>query len=215
MEWEGRAAGATLARGTSQSGVRLYNERLVLSLVRYHGALPKAEIARLTGLSAQTVSVIVRQLEADNLLRRETPQRGKVGQPLVPFTLNPDGAHAIGLTVGRRSSELVLLGLTGRICHRLDLSYDYPVPAAIIDFAATGVRRLADELTREQTRRIAGLGIAAPFELWNWAEAVGAPPGALEVWRDTDLGAAMAAATGLEVHYCNDATAACAASSIA
>jgi hypothetical protein len=48
-----------LARGGSQSGVRLYNERLVLSLIRRYGSLPKAEIARVTGLSAQTASVIV------------------------------------------------------------------------------------------------------------------------------------------------------------
>ena len=51
-----------LSRGTTQSGVRLYNERLVLSLIRLHGQLPKAEMAKLTGLSAQTISVIVRQL---------------------------------------------------------------------------------------------------------------------------------------------------------
>jgi hypothetical protein len=29
-----------LSRGTNQSGVRLYNERLVLSLIRRHGNLP-------------------------------------------------------------------------------------------------------------------------------------------------------------------------------
>src|SRR5258707_14934391 len=69
------------SRGSTQTGVRLYNERLLLSLIRRHGSLPKAEIARLTGLSAQTVSVIIRQLEADGLLVREKPQRGKVGQP--------------------------------------------------------------------------------------------------------------------------------------
>ena len=60
-----------------QNGVRLYNERLALSLIRKHGSLPKAEIARLTGLSAQTVSVIVRQLETDGLLIKETPQIGR------------------------------------------------------------------------------------------------------------------------------------------
>ena len=83
--------------GTSQTGVRLYNERLVLSLIRAHGSLPKAEIARLTRLSAQTVSVIVRQLEADGLLIRGPALKGKVGQPLQPFLLNPDGAFSLGL----------------------------------------------------------------------------------------------------------------------
>ena len=110
---EGRPPG--LSRGTTQSGVRLYNERLALSLIRKHGSLPKAEIARLTGLSAQTVSVIVRQLEADQFLIKETPKRGKVGQPLVPFSLNPDGAYSIGLKVGRHSGDLILLDLTGKI----------------------------------------------------------------------------------------------------
>jgi len=43
-----------LRRGTNPSGVRLYNERLVLSLIRHYGALPKADIARQTGLSPPT-----------------------------------------------------------------------------------------------------------------------------------------------------------------
>ncbi|MGN6450900.1 MAG: winged helix-turn-helix transcriptional regulator, partial [Brucella intermedia] len=55
--------GANVNRGSNQIGVRAYNERLVLALVRRHGALARADIARLTGLSAQTVSVIIRALE--------------------------------------------------------------------------------------------------------------------------------------------------------
>ncbi|WP_236646175.1 winged helix-turn-helix domain-containing protein, partial [Sulfitobacter sp. HI0021] len=50
--------------------MRAYNERLVLSLIRRSGPTSKAEIARLTGLSAQTVSVIMRALEADGLLKK-------------------------------------------------------------------------------------------------------------------------------------------------
>ena len=56
-----------LHRGTNQSGMRDSNERLVLSLVRRHGKLAKTEIARMTGLSAQTVSVIMRELEDEGL----------------------------------------------------------------------------------------------------------------------------------------------------
>ena len=55
-------------RGSNQAGMRAHNERLVLSLVRRHGALAKSDIARITGLSAQTVSVIMRALESDGLL---------------------------------------------------------------------------------------------------------------------------------------------------
>ena len=93
---------AASLRGTNQSGMRAYNERLVLSIVRRDDGLAKSDIARLTGLSAQTVSVIVRGLEADGLLMRGEPVRGKIGQPSVPMRLVPEGAFFFGLKIGRR-----------------------------------------------------------------------------------------------------------------
>jgi predicted transcriptional regulator len=74
------------SRGTNQSRVKLYNERLILSLIRSYGSLSKTEIAKRTGLSLQTSSVIMQQLERKGLLLREKPLRGKVGQPSVPMS---------------------------------------------------------------------------------------------------------------------------------
>ena len=59
----------TFGRGSNQSGLRAHNERLVLTLLRSLGPTAKAEIARISGLSAQTVSVITRDLEKDGLPR--------------------------------------------------------------------------------------------------------------------------------------------------
>jgi predicted NBD/HSP70 family sugar kinase len=203
--------GPALSRGTTQSGVRLYNERLALSLIRRHGSLPKAEIARATGLSAQTVSVIVRQLEADGLLVKERPQRGKVGQPLVPFSLNPDGAFSIGLKVGRRSADLILMDLAGTVRRTVRQTYRFPAPRELLGFVEAALAELTGELTRRQRDRISGVGIAAPFELWAWEEEVGAPRAVLEAWRDFDLQQEIARICDWPVHFCNDATAACAA----
>ena len=200
-----------LDRGTRQTGVRLYNERLVLSLVRRHSALPKADLARLTGHSPPTVSAIVRQLEADWLLVREAPRRGRVGQPLVPLALNPDGAFAVGAKIGRRSCELVLIDFVGRVRGRRHETYRYPRPGPILDFVVDGCRALAAALPQEGRARLAGIGVATPFELWNWEEEVGAPAGTMQAWRDFDLHGAVGRACGLQVYLCNDATAACAA----
>ncbi len=204
-------AGPTLSRGTSQVGVRLYNERLALSLIRQHEQLPKAEIARLTGLSAQTVSVIVRQLEKDDLLIKGELQRGKVGQPLAPFKLNPDGAFSIGLKVGRRSGDLVLLDLAGHVRATVRQAYHFPSPAEFLSFAKNGIATLVDSLPPHLRPRISGLGIAAPFELWNWEEEVGAPHDVLEAWRGFDLIGELAKVCNFPVFPCNDATSACAA----
>ena len=215
MEWASGGTrgeqGPALSRGTTQTGVRLYNERLILSLVRLHGRLPKAEMARLTGLSAQTVSVIVRQLEADRLLKRLKPQRGKVGQPLVPFELDPEGAYSIGLKVGRRSGDLMLLDLAGHVRHTIHRPYTFPSPQELLAFVSSGVDELVAGLSAAQRERISGLGIAAPFELWNWAEDVGAPDDVLMAWKEFDLQAEIARLFTWPIHFCNDASAACAA----
>ena len=197
-------------RGTHQSGMRAYNERLVLSLIRRHGSLPKAEIARLTGLSAQTVSVIVRQLESDGLLLKERPQRGKVGQPLVPFSLNPEGAYFIGIKIGRRSGDLVLLDLAGRLRTKLHQPYAYPTPDDVISFIEGSIERLTGDLSEDQRRHISGLGIGVPFELWNWEDAVGAPRQVMTAWQGIDLERRIETICPWPVHFCNDATAACA-----
>ncbi|MBY2914733.1 ROK family transcriptional regulator [Rhizobium leguminosarum] len=199
------------AGGANQVRVRAYNERLVLSLVRLYGALSKADIARRSGLSAQTVSVIMRVLEKEGLLSRGEPVRGRVGQPSIPMHINPDAVYSFGLKMGRRSADLVLMDFVGRIRMQLHRTYAYPLPDEILAFVTSGIRELEDRLDDKQRSRIAGLGIAAPFELWNWAEEVGAPPGAMEVWRDVDLQADIAARVSHPVFMQNDATSACGA----
>lgn len=200
-----------LSRGTNQSGVRLYNERLVLSLIRRHGSLAKAEIARLTGLSPQTTTVIVNRLETDGLLLAGEPQRGRVGQPLVPYALNPDGAYSIGMMIGRRGCDLVLVDFNLGFRKRMRLAYAYPTPEALLDFVREGIASLTDSLKPAERLRIAGLGIATPFELWSWEQDLGAPAGALAGWRSTDLAQEIAQFWSSPIHVFNDATAACAA----
>lgn len=198
-------------RGTNQTGVRAHNERLVLSLVRRHPGLAKAEIARATGLSAQTVSVIMRALELDGLLVRGTPVKGRVGQPSVPMLLDADGAFSIGLKIGRRSADLALMDFVGTIRRQLHDAYPYPEPDAILDFTVRGTRKLLGSLPAALRDRVAGLGIATPYELWNWAEEVGAPREKMEAWRDFDLVEALGSRVAFPVLSQNDATAACGA----
>jgi predicted NBD/HSP70 family sugar kinase len=197
--------------GANQVRVRAYNERLVLSLVRRHGALSKADIARRTGLSAQTVSVIMRELEKEGLLLRDKPVRGRVGQPSVPMRLNADAVLSFGVKIGRRSADLVLMDFVGTIRRQLHQTYAYPLPQDILSFVTSGIREIERELHEGERQAIAGVGIAAPFELWSWAEEVGAPEGAMDVWRGFDLQAEIGARVPHPVYLQNDATSACGA----
>ncbi|MBW9088197.1 ROK family transcriptional regulator [Rhizobium wenxiniae] len=207
----GPVSSVAFSGGSNQTRVRAYNERLVLSLVRLHGALSKADITRLSGLSAQTASVIMRALEKDGLLLRGEPVRGRVGQPSVPMRLNPDAVLSFGVKIGRRSADLVLMDFVGNIRRRYHETYAYPLPQEILRIITSGIADIEAQMTAEEQARIAGIGIAAPFELWNWADEIGAPAGAMEVWRGFDLQAEVAARVSHSVHLQNDATSACGA----
>ena len=180
----------------------------MLSHIRRASQLPKASLARLTGLSPTAVTGIVRNLEADGLLQSGQPQRGKVGQPSVPFALNPDGALSLGLKIGRRSAEIALLDAA--MCSRgqEEISYRVPEPDRFVEFFASAHRRL---LPSQAIERLVGLGVAMPTEIWSWAEEAGMSDRTLDQWRTFDLAGVCADILPAPVTLVNDATAACAA----
>ena len=202
---------AIAVRGTNQGGMRAFNERLVLTLVYRNPGLAQRDIARATGLSAQTISVIIRQLERDGLLLKGEPVRGRVGQPSIPLAINPRGAFFLGIKVGRRSVEMVLTDFFGAVLGSCRVGYRWPTPGRVIAFSKEGIALLSAKLDEEERKRLSGVGIATPFELWNWSRQTGAPAEEMEQWRSADLQGEIAAITDLPVFIINDATAACAA----
>jgi len=199
------------AGGADQAGVRLYNERLILSLTRRFGQLSKIEVARLTGLSVQSTSTIMNRLQADGLLKREAPLRGRVGQPTVPASLDPEGAFSIGLKIGRRSCDMVLIDFCGGVRRRAHRAHPYPTPDRLLDFVADELKPLIGSLPAAKRRRVAGLGVAAPFQLWNWSAEIGAPADKMDAWRSFQIEEELARVSPVGVTLCNDATSACAA----
>lgn len=196
--------------GANQSGLRDRNARVVLSHLRLHGALSSAEIARRSKLSAQTVSNIIRALEADGLLTRGEAIKGKVGKPSVPVALKPDGVLSLGLNIGRRAAELVLVDFNGSVIETVSTTYSYPEIENVFSFLERGIKRILGPHPEAQSR-LAGIGVARPNEIWSWLELVKAPQASMEKWRSLDLTEAVEQRTGLDVVIENDATSACVA----
>jgi predicted NBD/HSP70 family sugar kinase len=195
--------------GVNQSGVRNHNERLLLSMLQRLGGMAGIDLARLTGLSPQTVSVIFRKLEQDGFLRRGDPVRGKVGKPSIPMELSPDGVLSLGLKIGRRSADLLLLDFTGTVRAQVSTAYPYPLPDDVFAFLEEGMAQLLADLPPEAQERVCGIGIAAPFELWKWNDLIGAPSQRFRSWKDLDFAQQVARFSDLPVFVVNDATAAC------
>lgn len=196
-------------QGTNQRAVRDHNERLILTLLRNVGPKPKAEVARLVGVSPQTAAVIMRSLEHRGLIERCSPLRGKVGQPSIPMRLATNGAFFFGLKIGRRSQDLVVCDFLGQIISQLHSTHEYPTPDAAVAFARRGVAEITNNLPMGQRPRIAGLGIASPSYLWEWTDIIGVPSEKMASWKVRDIRSEIDAHLDMPVYCQNDSSCAC------
>lgn len=197
-------------RGSNQVGMRQFNERTVLQALRVHTSLPKADLARLTGLSAQTIGLITARLEEDGLIVKQGRVRGRIGQPSVPLALNPDGAFAIGIKVGRRGAEWLLIDFTAKVRERHAISYDFPDADELLPAIAQHIQRLREGLGPLAVRNV-GAGLAAPFQLGGWHRTLGLSKAQADLWNQMDLAAEVRARTEVPVSFARDTVAACVA----
>jgi predicted NBD/HSP70 family sugar kinase len=201
------APGLLRPRGSNQVGMRQFNERVVLQALRLHGSLPKADLARLTGLSAQTIGLITARLEEDQLVVKQSRVRGRIGQPSVPLALNPDGAFAIGIKIGRRGCEWLLIDFAARVREQHAMSYAFPDADDLLPAVARHIEQLREGLGPLAGRTV-GVGLAAPFRLGGWHRTLGLSQAQSDLWNQMDLAAEIQARTELPLSFARDTAAA-------
>ena len=58
------------------------------------------------------------------------------------MALNPDGAFSIGIKIGRRSMDMLLVDFVGQSRQRLTLAYDFPDPDSLFGEIEARLERL-------------------------------------------------------------------------
>lgn len=194
--------------GTNQEGTSSHNRRVMIDALRVNGALSRADLARATRLTKQTVSNIIDELERDGLVAAHEVIRKGRGQPSTPYSLVPGGAFAIGLQIDRHVTRALAVDLMGTILTRAEA----PLPASgpqggvkvILDLVET-VRRDLGHMVSQSERRLVGLGAAMPGPFG--IETTTDDPWMMSAWQTFPLLEMLAAGTGLEVGLQNDAAA--------
>ena len=153
---------ADRATGLNSVSVRSYNERLVLSLLLQRKSTTRLEIGERTGLSAQTVSVLVRSLEHEGLVALGTAQKSRVGPPTVPIELNPEGAYSVGLSVGNRQTDVVLIDFVGAVRFHRTFANPAITPGSNHTQFLETIRKAVALLPEKERLRLAGVGMALP-----------------------------------------------------
>ncbi|MEV7424234.1 MULTISPECIES: ROK family transcriptional regulator [unclassified Streptomyces] len=193
--------------GTNLPRVGDYNQAVVLDAIRTSGPVSRVELAPLTGLTAQTVSNVVRRLLDAGLVSESGHAPSSGGKRRTLLSPRADGAYAVGIHLDPDSAMVVVVDLVGEvlISRRVRLT-DPRDPEVVVDQAVRAARRLTARAEIDPARLL-GTGIAAPGPIDGRAGAVIAPPN-LPGWEYVPLLEMFGKATGMPVALDNDATAA-------
>jgi predicted NBD/HSP70 family sugar kinase/predicted transcriptional regulator len=180
-------------KGTNQEFGRPYNRRIVLEIIRQHGPIARADIAGRVGLTVQTVSNIIRELEDQGYIAgaREAPKSR--GYPATNLSINPDGGYAIGISITPLGLEAALINLAGEVVVREHRKLSHPLP----EMAFREIFGLVEEFKSAKSgRRMLGIGLAmpGPFDVESMS-FVG--PTTLEGWKGVPVQQRLAEGSNL------------------
>jgi len=180
-------------KGTNQEYGRPYNRRIVLETIRLHGPIVRGDIAKRVGLTVQTVSTIIRELELQGFVlgAREAP-KGR-GYPATSLNINPEGGFAIGVHVTPLGLEAALINLAGEVIGRRKRELSHLAP----DTAFREIGKLVGSLRKLRPQgRMLGIGLAmpGPFDV-EAMSFVG--PTTLEGWKGVPVRERLAKAADL------------------
>ena len=153
------------ARVSGRSGPALLkqmNARELLSLLRAHNPSSRADLVRLSGLSAPTVSSVVRYLERKQLVNRLGPGSSSGGRRPDMLAFNSDHGYVVGVDLGGSTIRLALADLDGKIVARWAVSTrGNRTPEKVVALIHSG---LLDLLRQAQLPRpkLRAIGIGAP-----------------------------------------------------
>jgi len=101
--------------------LRALNERTVLDAVRASGPVSRAEVARQTGISRPTVSLVLRSLLEDGLVREtdHDPERPHYGATY--YEADPEAAVVLGIDFGARAVRTAVCDLNGEVRAREEI----------------------------------------------------------------------------------------------
>lgn len=145
-----------------QALIRKLNTAILLDALRRFAPLSRAELAARTGLNRSTVSIIVKNLIEEGLIRETDLQSFKVGRPGMLLELDPNGGFAIGVELGVDCISVIQSDFIANVQWREQTSCDpNEDQITILDRAADLTQRALD-FGLSQGLRPLGIGMGVP-----------------------------------------------------
>jgi len=191
---------------TASEAVKLRNRADILRTIREQGPSSRVEIARLLGLHPSTVSRLVDELMALDLVREGTELEASTrrgGRRAIGLEFNPGAGYLIGVDLGGTHMVGGLADLSGEII----LQHSVRPELITIEDGEGNLRRLIELVQgliaeTPDPARIWGVGVGVPGVVTGDEGTVSLAPAV--GWRDVPLKQIMERALGLPVFVEND-----------
>src|SRR5690349_19953653 len=145
----------------TNSVTRQLSRRSVFEALLHRSPISRADLAKVTGLSKQTMSEVIEAFEHQGLVHQIGRTSGNVGRTAVLYELSPEGGHVLGIDLGARRLTVALADIAGRVVAEADEPTDSRGGAWALD----QIGRLADRLAHDNhthTSRRRSIELATP-----------------------------------------------------
>ena len=152
-------------RRINQDDLRNHNLSVVIdTLLRTTEPLSRAELAKRTGLTKATMSLLVSMLVDDGVVREGEPSvQSSYGRPSTPLLIAGGRYCGIGLQVNTDGYGVIVLDLDGTVISERWVDADMSAPDADEVFAELDALAMEQEaLLAERGCTVAGAGLALP-----------------------------------------------------
>ena len=188
-----------------QQLLKRHNLALALGQIAATPKVSRAQLASLTGLTKATVSTLVDALIEAVLVVERDPERGLIGRPGNPVSLNPQGPAGLGMEINVDYVSSCVVDLTGTVRHRRVIAGDNRLlrPEVVLKRAAEAAGQLCAR-AEASGLSVVGLGIGVPG-LVDFDGVLHRAPNLLQ-WQGIAVGELVSDLLGLPLRfvYCDN-----------
>ena len=106
------------------AALRQLSTRAVMKVLLEHGPTSRAELAKVTGFSKQTMSEVIKALEEHGFVEVEGIESGRVGSPAILYKVAENAGYALGIDAGASTIRAALVGMNSRIVSEITTPSD-------------------------------------------------------------------------------------------
>ncbi|QPC89377.1 ROK family transcriptional regulator [Mesorhizobium sp. INR15] len=181
---------------------RRVSRHTVAEVMLRQGPISRADLAKITGLSKQTMSEVVAELEAGGLVAPVGVNRGAVGRTSVTYEIARGAAYSLGVDLGGTKMIAALANLAGEVVAEQQEATDPRGGLHVL----TQVRRMATSLAasaKVPAERIRSVVLGTPGVVSPASGAIALVPN-ISGLSEIDVGKTLSGLFGFAVSIEND-----------